>query len=334
MASTVGHRLAMRSAGCAASALLVLGALACEPEGAGPGAAAPPPPSASVAVAPPPPPAPTPPAPPPPAPAPPPVAAPPPGPGGGEMAEGDEHREHHHGGVLGLIAMSIKDLDLSADQKAQIEKIRTDLVAKMDPARAAGKDLANVLADGVAAGKIDRAKADPAVNKLVTQVQGLHDASLQSLNDLHKALTAPQRAALVENVQSHWEKWKEAHGEDEKDDKQHHPGYLLELVKDLNLSQDQADKIKASFRDHMKKGPQDHAHKEVQDHLKAFATAFKSDTFDAKKLVGAKAANGHVARWGATRRVAILEAAAPVLTPDQRTKLAQQIRDRADKTEI
>jgi Spy/CpxP family protein refolding chaperone len=332
MASIRWHRSALRSMGCAASAVLALGVLACEPEGAAPGAAAPPPPSASVAVAPPPP-APPPPA-PPPAPAPPPVAAPPPGAGGGEMAEGDEHREHHHGGVLGLIAMSIKDLDLSADQKDQIEKIRADLVAKMDPARAAGKDLANVLADGVAAGKIERPKADAAVNKLVTQVQGLHDAALTSLNDLHKALTAPQRAALVENVQGHWEKWKEAHGEDEKDDHQHRPGYLLELVKDLNLSQDQAEKIKASFRDHMKKGPQDHAHKEVQDHLKAFATAFKSDTFDAKKLAGAKAANGHLARWGATRRVAFLEAAAPVLTPDQRTKLAQMIRDRADKSEI
>ena len=171
MASIRWHRSALRSMGCAASAVLALGVLACEPEGAAPGAAAPPPPSASVAVAPPPP-APPPPA-PPPAPAPPPVAAPPPGAGGGEMAEGDEHREHHHGGVLGLIAMSIKDLDLSADQKDQIEKIRADLVAKMDPARAAGKDLANVLADGVAAGKIERPKADAAVNKLVTQVQGL-----------------------------------------------------------------------------------------------------------------------------------------------------------------
>jgi Spy/CpxP family protein refolding chaperone len=267
-------------------------------------------------------------------PAPPAVVAPAPGPGGGELAEGDEHRDHHHGGVLGLIALSIKDLDLSADQKAQVEKIRADLVAKMEPARATGKDLATLLADGVAAGKVDPPKVDAAVAKLVTQVQGLHEASLASLNELHKALTTPQRAALVENVQAHWEKWKEAHGRDEQDDHQHRPGYLAELVKDVGLTQEQAEKIKAGFHDHMKKSPQEHAHKEVQDHLLAFATAFKSDSFDAKKLAGAKAANAHLARWGATRRAAFLEAAAPVLTPDQRTKLAQMIRDRADRTEL
>src|SRR5580704_18219109 len=58
-----------------------------------------------------------------------------------EMGEADEHR-HHHGGVVMLIAMSIKDLNLPADQRAAVEKIRTDLVAKMEPARSAEKDLA------------------------------------------------------------------------------------------------------------------------------------------------------------------------------------------------
>jgi len=83
----------------------------------------------------------------------------------------------------------------------------------------------------------------------------------------------------------------------------------------------------------MKGGPQEHQHKEVADHLQAFATAFKSETFDAKKLTGAKMANVHLARWGATRRERFLEVATPVLTPEQRTKLAQMIRDRANRTE-
>ena len=265
------------------------------------------------------------------APAAPPAAQPPSNPQGAEMAEGEEHREHHHAGVPGLILMSLKELDLSADQQAAVEKIRADLVAKLEPAKAAGNDLANTLADGVAAGKLDRAKDDAAIGKLVTQAQGTHDASLTALNQLHAALTAPQRAKLVDEVQAHWEKWKEAHGRDEADDKQHRPGYLLGLVREMGLTQDQADKIKTAFHDKMKAGPQDPAHKEVQDHLQAFATAFKADTFDAKKLSGAKAANGQMARWGATRRARFLEAATPVLTPDQRTKLAQTIRDHAGR---
>ena len=129
-------------------------------------------------------------------------------------------------------------------------------------------------------------------------MQGGHDASLTALNQLHAALTPPQRAKLVDELQGHWEKWKEAQGQDEADDKQHHAGHMLALVRELGLTQDQADKIKASFKDKMKAAPQDHAHKEVQDHLTAFGTAFKADTFDAKKVTGAKAADGHMAQVG------------------------------------
>jgi Spy/CpxP family protein refolding chaperone len=164
----------------------------------------------------------------------------------------------------------------------------------------------------------------------VTQVQGLHDAAATSLDELHAALTPAQRAQLVADVQSHWDKWKEAHGQDEKADAKHHPGYLLALVRKLGLSQEQAEKIKTSFRDKMKAAPQDTQHKDVDDYLKAFTTAFKADTFHAKTLTKGKAAGAHMARWGATRRARFLEAAAPVLTPDQRTKLADVIRNNAD----
>jgi Spy/CpxP family protein refolding chaperone len=307
---------------------------ACGGESAtGSAAALPPPPASAVA-----PPAPTPMAPPPVAPvatasSAPPVAAPPPNPQGVEIAEGQDHREQHHGGVLSLLVMSLKELDLSADQQAAVEKTRADLVASMEPARAAEKDYANTLADGVAAGKVDRAKVDASINKLVTQVQTAHDASVTALNQLHATLNAQQRAKLVEELQGHWEKWKEAQGKDEADEKVHRSGHLLALVRELGLTQEQAEKIKASFHDKMKSGPQDHAYKEVQDHLTAFATAFQADSFDAKKVAGGKVADGHIAKWGATRRARFLEAAAPVLTPDQRAKLAQTIRDHAAKTD-
>jgi Spy/CpxP family protein refolding chaperone len=291
---------------------------------------APAPPPVTSAVPPPPPPVMSAPAAPPPAAASAaPVPAAPPNPTGAELSEGDEHRNQHHAGVMGLVMMSLKDLDLTADQQAAVEKIKTDLQTKMEPARAAGKDFAGALADGVAAGKIDRAKVDAAAAKVVAQAQAANDASLAALTQLHAALTPPQRAKLVDELQAHWEKWKEAHGKDEADDPQHRSGHLLAMVRELNLSQDQAQKIKASFHDKMKAAPQDHAHKEVQDHLQAFATAFKADTFDAKKLAGAKAATGHMARFGTTRIERFVEAATPVLNPDQRTKLAQLLREHA-----
>lgn len=283
------------------------------------------------------------------------TAAVPPGAAGvsAEQGEGEEHRHGHHGGgVVALIAMSIKDLDLSADQKTAVEKIRADLVAKMAPARAAGQALNAVLADGVAAGAVDRAKADAAIDQIVAQATAIHGATLDAMNQLHAALTPAQRAALVDKLQQHFENWKEANGHEEQEGQPHRSGHLLALVKDLQLSQAEAQQIKTSYHDLLKASApagggapaagaapgsaagtnlQDHQHKEVTDHLQAFATAFKAATFDAHSLTTANAANGHMARWGATRMARFVEAAAPVLTPDQRTKFAQQLRDRGAK---
>jgi len=313
---------------CALAVVVVLPA--CGGAAANTGSAAPapsPPPSASAA-----PPAPS------SAPAPAPAAAsaspaPTAPPASPELAEGSEHRERHHGGVQMLVLMSLKDLDLSADQRASIEKIRSDLVVKMQPARDAGQALSTTLADGVAAGAVDRAKVNVAIDKLVAQVQALHEAAASALDDLHAALNKEQRAKLVDAMKSHWDKWKEAHGRDEADDKEHHAGHLATLVRQLGLTKEEAEKIKASFHGAMKKAPQEHVHKEVQEHLEALATAFKADKFEAKTLKGGKAANGHLARWGATRMARFLEAAAPVLTAEQRTKLAQMIRDRSTKVD-
>lgn len=256
-----------------------------------------------------------------------------------EQTEASEDRQHHHGGVVALIAMSIQDLDLTADQKTKVEKIRTDLETKLEPARAAEQNLAGILADGVAAGAVDRTKADAAIDKIVAQAQTLHGATLDAMNKLHAALTPAQRTALVSKVQEHFEKWKEANGHEDQEG-QHRSGYILALVRDLNLTQDEAQQIKTNFRNLItssaapakgKADIKDHEHKAVSDHLQAFAKAFAADKFDAHSLTGASAANGRMAQWGATRMARFFEAAAPVLTADQRTKLAQMIRDRANK---
>jgi Spy/CpxP family protein refolding chaperone len=238
----------------------------------------------------------------------------------------------HHGGVGMLIGLSLHDLDLSADQKATVEKIHTDMQPKMAPLKAAARDLNTLLADGVAAGAVDKAKVDKAIDKLVAQMKTMQAASAEALGKLHAVLTPPQRAALVDKVGENWEKWKAAHGQDEKEEKEHKSGHLLGLVRDLNLSQDEAQKIKAAFQAKMKAAPQDHEHKEVQEHLQKFGTAFKADKFD-PKTVSSEKADMHMAKWGAARRAAFLEAAAPILTPDQRTKLADKIRSEAPPAE-
>ena len=54
-----------------------------------------------------------------------------------------------------FISMAVDTLGLDAAKKGQLEKIQSDLQAKMAPARDAERDLMSTLADGVAAGKID-----------------------------------------------------------------------------------------------------------------------------------------------------------------------------------
>jgi Spy/CpxP family protein refolding chaperone len=257
------------------------------------------------------------------------AAPPPPVPADVEEPEGSEHRHHAHGGIGALIAMSLKDLDLTADQRTAVEKIKTDLSAKLEPAKTASKDVAGLLADGVAAGKVDRVKTDAAIGKMTAQVQLQQDASLDALNQLHAALTPAQRTSLSDALVAHFAKWREAQGHDEQDDGKNRSGHLLGLVKDLGISRDQAQQIKASFKTLLKASPQEAEPPKVEAHLKGLADGFKKDTFDARTLKTTPSAGASMAKWGSTRMARFLEAAAPILTADQRTKLAEMIRARA-----
>ena len=206
----------------------------------------------------------------------------------------------------------------------------------MEPVHAADQAVETTLADGVAAGALDKGKDDAAIANLDDRRRHAARATADAINQLHGVLTAPQRAALIDKIEAHWGKWKDAHGKDEvgTEAKPHEGGPLAHIQKELALSDDQVAKIKASFSDGVKAAGQTHDHKEVEGHLQAFGTAFKADTFDAKSLATENDANKHVASWGATRMARFFEAVAPVLTPDQRTKLSARMREHASKPEM
>jgi Spy/CpxP family protein refolding chaperone len=239
-----------------------------------------------------------------------------------------EHdRYHHHGGVTLFIAMSLDTLGVSPEQRAAVEKIRSDLHARMEPARAAEQNLGGTLADGLAAGTIDAAKVDAAVAQLTAAAATVHEASIDALNELHGVLTPPQRAALVDKVESHWAVWQAANA-DEVGTPHPSEGRLAMLATDLDLTPDQVDKIRAGLGDTMKGVPPLDP-QEVAAHLRAFDDAFLSERFDARLLVTASGVNAHMVGWGAAHMARFVETVAPVLTPDQRTALAQRIHEHA-----
>jgi len=241
----------------------------------------------------------------------------------------EHHRHHHHGGVMLFIAMSLDTLGVSPQQQAAVEKIRGDLHARMDPARTAEQNLVSALADGLAAGSIDAAKVDADVAQVTAAAAAVHDASADALNNLHSVITPPQRAALVDKVEAHWAVWQKANAEEMGPPKPE--GHLAMLATDLGLAADQVDKIRAGLGEGMKAVPRLDP-QEIETHLRAFGDAFRGETFDAKGLTvlgGANGANAHMVGWGVARMAHFVEAVSPVLTPDQRAKFAQMLREHA-----
>ena len=235
----------------------------------------------------------------------------------------DRHR-HAHGGVMTFVAMSIDTLGLPADKRAQAEKIQSDLQAKLAPARDAEQTVLSTIADGVAAGNVDTAKVDSAIAQLGTAAGNVQaSANADALNQLHTLLDANQRRALVDKVMAHWSVYKHVNS-DEEASSHEHGSRLAKLATELSLTPDQVDKISASLKS-------DKSHfepKGMESHVQAFGTAFIGDSFDATRFVlpGGNDPNSGAATGGATKTAHFYEAVTPVLTPEQRTKLADSLR--------
>ena len=241
----------------------------------------------------------------------------------------EHHRHHHHGGFAMFIAMSLDEINTTEDQKGNIEKIRADLYAKMEPAHQAEKNVLLVVADGIAANQFDQGKIDAAISQLHDASAGIHDAVADSLNQLHETLTPPQRQGLVDKMEAHFEVWHHANSPDEGAERDQHGGHLGAIAKALQMTPDQVEKARAAFTSSIGSVPKfDRA--EGDAHVRAFGDAFSSDKFDAHALPTKGELNAHMAVWGISRMVKLYEAVTPVLTPDQRTKLADHLRKHAN----
>jgi Spy/CpxP family protein refolding chaperone len=238
----------------------------------------------------------------------------------------EHHRHHHHGGVTQFIAMSLDTLGTDDAKRPQVEKLQSDLRAQMAPAREAEQSLQLALADGIAAGTVDTVKVDAAIATLTKAADAAQAAGLDTLNKLHAILSPPERAALVDKVQAHWEVWRQVNHE-EKPGGREPGGRLAELTEEVSLTPDQVTKISAALQTALAglSGKFDPTKGEA--HVQAFSNAFAGDSFDAKSVTSN--ANAHLASRGATRMALFYETVTPLLTPAQRTKLAAELREHA-----
>jgi Spy/CpxP family protein refolding chaperone len=239
----------------------------------------------------------------------------------------EHHRYHHHGGVTLLIAMSLDTLGVPPAERDAVEKIRNELHARMEPARAAEQNLVATLVDGLVAGKFDKAQTDNGVMQVNAAAAAVHDAAADALNQLHSVLTPPEREALVDKLEAHWLVWRKANADDTGPTLPE-GSHLAALVVELQLSSDQADKIRAGLAEQMKAVPRLDLQK-IALHLRAFADAFRSETFDAKALTTMRDANMHMAGWGSAHLADFVETVSPILTSAQRDTLAQRLHQHA-----
>jgi Spy/CpxP family protein refolding chaperone len=98
---------------------------------------------------------------------------------------------------------------------------------------------------------------------------------------------------------------------------------------DLTLTPDQVDKIRASQAEAMNVVPRFDS-QEIAVHVRAFGDAFRAQTFDAKALTTGGPATAHMVGWGAARMARFIASVSPALTPEQRGKLAQILRQHAN----
>jgi small-conductance mechanosensitive channel len=244
----------------------------------------------------------------------------------GEAAQAVQAAQAKLAGPGGFFLNQVEKLDLRADQTQKVASIRTSLETANAPVREARAALGAEVARQVRAGTLDATRTQPLIDQIKAAHAATKPAMQAAVQQIHDMLDAGQRSALVAAMQSQHEQFRAARAE--------HGQRMARVAAELGLSDEQVSTIRASMKAaYAERGEEMHAeHAQMKARMQALATAFQSDTFDARALdVGGHAAGamGHFAGM----RQAFLRAAVPVLSADQREKLASKIEARTQVAE-
>ncbi|HTQ47768.1 MAG TPA: Spy/CpxP family protein refolding chaperone [Polyangiaceae bacterium] len=231
-------------------------------------------------------------------------------------------------GPVKLFGEALGDVPLTAAQRTQIEQLATDAEARHADARAARKDLMTVLATQVQAGQIDRTALQPKIDALTAAMQKAQPGDRAAFEQLHAILDPQQRTEFVDAVK--------AHIGEHKGEKHDRHASMKQWAADLQLSDDQKAQIKSAIMDHMHAagaagGGHDwsQAKHQGQDVMAAFA----QDRFVMNEVAPPRDVQAQVAKMTG-HMLGLVEAALPVLTPQQRVLAAQKLVERADSIEL
>jgi Spy/CpxP family protein refolding chaperone len=230
-------------------------------------------------------------------------------------------------GPVKLFGEALGDVPLTAAQRTQIEQLANDAEARHAGVLAARKDVMTVLATQVQAGQLDRAALQPKLDALTAAMQKAQPGDRAAFEQLHAILDPQQRTEFVDAVKAHLG----AHM-GEMHDK--HP--MKQWADDLKLTDDQRAQIKSAIMDHMHAAGAaggGHDWKQAKHQGEAVMAAFEQDRFVMNEVAPPRDVQAQVAKM-ADHMVGLVEAALPVLTPQQRVIAAQKLVEHADSIEF
>lgn len=242
---------------------------------------------------------------------------------GAEADLGDHHHLQHQGGVLLVIGMALDTLALPSNEQLRVARLQTALIARLQPVRQARWDALGVLADQLAAPKLDAAKVDEEIAKLATASAAAHDLAVEELDQLHALLTPAQRKLLVERLEAHQALWKQANSGG--------PDPIQAITDEIGLGPTQLEDVRNNLGEDTAQNTTKKAtaapldETDIQADLATFAKAFRADAFDAKTLVDAP--NRNTAATSTTRVAHFCEAINATLSEEQRRNLVVLLRE-------
>jgi hypothetical protein len=246
-----------------------------------------------------------------------------------------ERHGREHAGPVGAIFRAARDLDLTDAQKATLDALEPQLEPAGEPPGDEFRTLQTDIVAGIRAGKLDNTKLQPDFAAIDKTMAARQAKEAEVLTGLYNALEPAQRKALVDAVrakQAVHEAQFEAHMTvDAGAPAEWAKRRLDRLTAQLGLDAAEQPKVAAILAkdDSMSPNAMRTQREDGKKRMDAVLTAFEKDKLDAKSLDLGQIP-GKTAHEGLEKDTKFLGQLLPVLTQDQREKLAMQ-RDRSGR---
>ncbi len=229
-------------------------------------------------------------------------------------------------GPLGMFMKSLHELELSAEQKAELKEMRG---AMRDNKRGPdGDGFSKALAAAVESGNVSVQALAPELDAMEERATERAAKMQEAFNSLHSIHTAEQREELVSNIEERMDARADrpnrvGKGKRNRGGKDGH--MLRKLTHKLDLTD--AQKAEVENLQPAERPDRKAKHEEMQAKMRTVLDAFAGDSFDATALgVGNEMAA--MARTMAEHKIEGLAKLVPILEVEQREQLAKTLTER------